>query len=71
MQTWVRASEVLVSPETDIDQMIEAHAAVIVGLKRLIESSCSFHPGRAVWGSNVNGAVWLDPFDAGHSGGYR
>ncbi len=69
MQTWVRVSQVLASPETDIDQMIEAHAAVIVGLTRLIEGSCSFPPGRTVWGPDAGGAFWLDPFDTGHSGG--
>jgi hypothetical protein len=40
MQTRVRASAVLASPETDIDQMIEAHTAVVAGLKRLIERNC-------------------------------
>jgi len=44
MQTWVRVSEVLASPEMDIDRALEAHAAVVAGLERLIERNTRSRP---------------------------
>lgn len=56
MQTRVRVPEDLASSETDIDQVLEAHAAVIAGLRRLIERNCRSHPQRThVQASNASG----------------
>jgi hypothetical protein len=44
MQTWVRVSRVLASPETIIDQALAAHAAVVARLEWLIERNARNRP---------------------------